>query len=161
MDTRQEITQHIPALRARARRLCRDEAESEDLVQETLLRALRFEAKFGSGTNLRAWLCTVLRNLFISSRRRESTRFRALAQLELADHSCLSSGPPSPDDAFLTEGVLSAFERLPQSFARVVQLVDLEDHAYKEAATELDVPVGTVMSRLSRGRRLLAETLSA
>ena len=159
MDTRDEITQHIPALRARARRLCRDEAESEDLVQETLLRALRFEHKFGAGTNLRAWLCTVLRNLFISDRRRESTRSRALAQLAHADRG--DAGAPAPDGAFLTGGTRAAFDKLPVNFARVIQLVDLEDHAYKEAASELEVPVGTVMSRLSRGRRLLAQSLSA
>lgn len=160
IETRNQLTSLIPLMRARARYLCRNEAESDDLVQETMLRALRFEGRFAAGTNLRAWLYTVLRNVFISGRRRRHLAERSIAHLEMSEGRSIGLRPPAPDEAFLSLGMERALGQLPAAFAKVVRLVDLENHAYKEAAQVLEVPVGTVMSRLSRGRRLLAESLA-
>jgi RNA polymerase sigma-70 factor (ECF subfamily) len=154
----QELSGFIPALRARARRFCGDETESEDLVQETLLRAMEVEQTFGSLSHLKAWLFTVLKNLFVSRRRREATRRRALGELRGALESSASasaSGPP-----FLTRSLERALDAVPGPFSSVIKLVDLQDHAYEEAAQALGIPVGTVMSRLSRGRRKLASALA-
>ena len=148
----------IPALRRRAWRWCRNQAETEDLVQETLLRALGAQPAFDSQNHLHAWLYTVLRNLFISRRRREQSANGALTQLHAAasqrEASVTASAP------FLTRSVERALESLPEAFASVVRLVDLEDHSYGEAAASLGVPIGTVMSRLFRGRQRLAEQLA-
>lgn len=160
-ETRNQLTSLIPVLRARARRLCRNEAESDDLVQETMLRALRFEGRFAAGTNLRAWLYTVLRNVFISRRRRRALTERSFEELQVSEGRFAGLAPLAPDVAFLSTGIERALRELPIQFAKVVCLVDLQDHAYKDAAQLLEVPVGTVMSRLSRGRRLLAESLAA
>lgn len=125
-----------------------------------MLRALRFEGRFGTGTNLRAWLYTVLRNVFISGCRRRAIAERAELPMDLSEGRSIGAAPMAPDSAFLSAGIEGALQKLPASFSRVVRLVDLEDHAYKEAAQVLQVPVGTVMSRLSRGRKMLAQSLS-
>lgn len=153
-----ELARVIPLLRSRARHFCRDEQESEDLVQETLLRALEVDRGFGSSNHLRAWLLIVLRNLFVSARRHEVVGRRVLAQLAggpgLARATC-----PHVDAPFLTPSIERALAGLPRSFAAVIRLVDLQDHAYEDAARALGIPVGTVMSRLFRGRRKLAALL--
>ena len=156
---RQSLLELVPLLRARALKLCKNPHESDDLVQETLLRALRFEAQFVSGTNLRAWLCTVLGNVFISRCRSRERERRALSgwgkEAEL-------HAPPSasPDLRCIGSGVERALNELPAPFAQVVRLVDLEDQAYNDVASRLGIPVGTVMSRLFRARRLLALRLA-
>lgn len=152
---RYQLLELLPLLKARAFKLCRDASESEDLVQETLLRALRFEAQFTAGTNLRAWLCTVLGNVFISRCRKHKREARALGGLhhEAALHVWRA---PDPERACLGPGVERALGELPAPFEQVVRLVDLEDHAYGDVARRLGIPVGTVMSRLFRARRLLA-----
>jgi RNA polymerase sigma-70 factor (ECF subfamily) len=153
-----EIIAMIPALRRRAWRWCRNEAETEDLVQETLLRALGVQVVFDSQNHLHAWLYTVLRNLFISRRRREQSAQGALCQLHAAaSHREAFATVPAP---FLTRSVERALDSLPEAFASVVRLVDLEDYSYGDAAATLDVPIGTVMSRLFRGRQRLAEELA-
>jgi RNA polymerase sigma-70 factor (ECF subfamily) len=154
-----EVIAMIPALRRRAWRWCRDRAEAEDLVQETLLRALGADAAFDSDNHVRAWLYTVLRNLFISRRRRDQSAKRALGELGAAacSRAAVSVAPPA---AFLTRSVERALESLPEAFAHVVRLVDLEDNSYSDAAQVLGIPVGTVMSRLFRGRQRLAQELA-
>jgi RNA polymerase sigma-70 factor, ECF subfamily len=153
-----EIIAMIPALRRRAWRWCRNEAETEDLVQETLLRALGVQVIFDSQNHLHAWLYTVLRNLFISRRRREQSANGALGQLRAAagqrEASATTSAP------FLTRSVERALDSLPEAFACVIRLVDLEEYSYGDAAATLGVPIGTVMSRLFRGRQRLAEELA-
>ncbi len=157
--TRWQLSELVPLLKARAYKLCRDPNESEDLVQETLLRALRFEDNFVSGTNLRAWLCTVLGNVFISRCRRRQREKRALA--DWSDQAPLyMNAPANPERACLGPGVERALSELPPPFAQVVRLIDLEDNAYNDVAKNLGIPVGTVMSRLFRARRLLAISLA-
>jgi RNA polymerase sigma-70 factor (ECF subfamily) len=156
---RWQLSEMMPLLKARAFKLCRDATESEDLVQETLLRALRFEDNFVSGTNLRAWLCTVLGNVFISRCRSRQREKRALA--DWSEHAPLYvSAPVNPERACLGPGVERALSELPAPFAQVVRLIDLEDNAYNDVARNLGIPVGTVMSRLFRARRLLAVSLA-
>ena len=150
-----ELVAMLPSLERRAYRWCRDPAEAQDLAQDTVLRALGKQPSFDSPGHLRAWLYTVLRNLFISRRRRDQTWQRASGELSLA-----AERVPEPSVPFLTSSLERALASLPEAFARVVRLVDLEDYSYADAASTLGVPVGTVMSRLFRARQRLARDLS-
>jgi RNA polymerase sigma-70 factor (ECF subfamily) len=154
------LIEHIPALRRRALHWCRDAAAAEDLVQETLLRAFRHKfrerGEFATPGHLRAWLYTVLRNLFISAQRRERSARHAIGALE---HTPIENGPSGAP--FLLPSLERALGGLPEAFARVICLVDLQEHSYADAAAVLGVPIGTVMSRLSRGRQRLAQALVA
>jgi RNA polymerase sigma-70 factor (ECF subfamily) len=129
------------------------------LLQETALRALSFEASYKRDTNLKAWLYQILFSVFVTRcrRRRRSNRF---IQEHAADPNlwCGSREPNRPNEG-LSPPVQRAIQALPQHFGQVVVLVDLQDMSYGEAAAELGVPIGTVMSRLHRGRRLLAGQL--
>lgn len=158
-DLRDALVLTLPLLRARAMRLARDSRRAEDLVQDTLERALRFEASFAPGTNLKAWLQQVLYSVFVSRCRRQRRERRALEWL--ARDPCawtrLEGVAALPS---LTPRVELALDALPRVFAQAVRLVDLEERSYKDAAAELGIPVGTVMSRLFRGRRLLASALA-
>lgn len=153
-----EMISMLPALRRRAWRWCRDDIEAEDLAQETVLRGLGAGPSFASESHVRAWLYTVLRNLFISRRRREQCAQRAFAELGA---TALAANDAAPSASFLSQSLQRALADLPEPFARVVRLVDLEEHTYAEAAALLGVPVGTVMSRLFRGRKRLALALGA
>jgi len=154
------LTELLPQLRLRALKLCRDRDAADDLLQETALRALSFEASYKSDTNLKAWLYQVLFSVFITRcrRRRRAGRF-------VAEHAqdpnlwCGSREAQRPNEG-LSPPVERAIQALPQHFGQVVVLVDLNDLSYSEAAETLGVPIGTVMSRLHRGRRLLAGKLS-
>ncbi|HTV23954.1 MAG TPA: RNA polymerase sigma factor [Polyangiaceae bacterium] len=153
-----ELVAMLPSLERRAYRWCRDSAEAQDLAQDTVLRALGNRATFDSEGHLRAWLYTVLRNLFISKRRRAQSWQRASLELGGLAQQAPSSSPAA---SFLTPSVERAISRLPEAFARVIRLVDLEDYSYADAASLLGVPVGTVMSRLFRARQRLAQDLPA
>ena len=148
----------LPALRARARCLTRDEVIAEDVVQDTVERALRFADSFEPGTNVRAWLQQVLFSVFVTRCRRRQRERRALDRLT-TDPCAWTQRDPAPVERSLTPGIEAAIAALPEQFAQVIRLVDLQDHSYKDAAQILGVPVGTVMSRLFRGRRLLAAAL--
>ena len=159
---------HLDALFHFALRLTHNRSEAEDLVQETCLRAFRSFHRFNPGTNCRAWLFTILRNAFLNRIRQagrdvlagesvdlESTTLPRAAETLLArDH---------PDEEFfqtvLHGDVDRALKALPLAFREVVILADLEGLAYKEIAQVVGCPVGTVMSRLSRGRGLLRQAL--
>jgi RNA polymerase sigma-70 factor (ECF subfamily) len=149
-----ELIAMLPSLERRAYRWCRDNAEAQDLAQDTVVRALGKKPTFDSQSHLRAWLYTVLRNLFISRRRRDQSWQRASGELALS-----ATRTPEPAAPFLTSSVERALASLPEVFASVVRLVDLEDHSYADAASTLGVPVGTVMSRLFRARQRLARDL--
>ena len=149
-----ELIAMLPSLERRAFRWCRDSAEAQDLAQDTVVRALGKKPDFDSQSHLRAWLYTVLRNLFISRRRRDQSWQRASGELSLA-----ATRTPEPVAQFLTSSVERALGSLPEAFASVVRLVDLEDYSYADAASMLGVPVGTVMSRLFRARQRLARDL--
>ena len=162
---------HLDPLYAAALRLTRNERDAEDLVQDTFLRAYRFFDKFERGTNMKAWLFKILTNTFIN-RYRRSVKERSIvegAEKEAVherfvsrDASDLAANPEQFFfDRLLSDEVLRAVDAVPIDFRLVVILADLQDFSYKEIADVLDVPVGTVMSRLYRGRRLLQKQLAS
>jgi len=150
---------HLPELLRVAIRLSADRASAEDLVQETCLQAWRSFDRFELGTNCRAWLYKIL--FYVHwQRRRKVTREPQLLTLDDAMESTLRFDPPTPD-GLTASAVKAAFDRLPEPFRHVVLLTDVEGLTYREAAGVLGVPIGTVMSRLSRARRLLRQELAA
>lgn len=159
-ELRAKLPLLLPGLRARALTLCKRRSDAEDLVQETVLRALRFESGYEADSNLRAWLQQILFSVFITRCRKSNRERRALSSL--ASDPCAWTQPEAVlcERQSLPRPVCRALEALPSQFSAVVRLVDLEERSYKDAADELCVPVGTVMSRLFRGRRLLAEALA-
>jgi RNA polymerase sigma-70 factor (ECF subfamily) len=140
-----------------ARRVMGDPAAAEDVVQETYLRAWQAFDRFEPGTNCRAWLYKILFRT-IGSRRRELQRELALFDDQLVDESRFPA--PVLPNPFTAHQIQKAFAELPIAFATVIQLVDVEGLSYKEVADALDIPVGTVMSRLHRGRRQLRQRLA-
>jgi len=141
-----------------AYRLTRSFSASEDLVQDTIERALRFESYYQKGTNLRGWVHQILSNLFCS--RCRSIRREAKALSALHDDPCAwTRGVVEAPMAQLSRATRRAIDTLPEQFQSTVVMVDLMELSYRDAADRLGVPVGTVMSRLHRGRRLLADAL--
>lgn len=158
-ELRDGITRLLPELRARALRMTRDPSRADDLVQDAVERALRFEAHFEPGTNLRAWVQRILFSVFITKCRRSRRERNALD--DLGHDPCAWTTPEaSPCMAELSPPTARAVEALPPAFREAIELVDLGEVSYKDAAATLGIPVGTVMSRLHRGRRLLAASLS-
>ena len=162
---------YMDQLYGAARRMTRNDAAAEDLVQETYLRAYKGFDRFSEGTNLRAWLFRILTNLFINEYRR---RKRRPEEVDLGDTDTLylyrglggadgarlfRSAEDELLDGLTSAEVRDAIEALPQSYRVAVLLADVEGFAYKEIAEILDVPIGTVMSRLHRGRKRLRQTL--
>ncbi len=158
-EVRMRIAELLPQLRLRALKLCRNRDAAEDLLQETALRALTFESSYQPDTNLKAWLHQVLFSVFVTRCRRRRRNGRFLIE-HGADPNlwCTSAEPARPNEG-LSPPVQRAIRALPAHFGQVVVLVDLQDMSYGEAAAELGVPIGTVMSRLHRGRRLLQTQL--
>jgi RNA polymerase sigma-70 factor (ECF subfamily) len=157
------LTEVAPLLRARALQLTGSAAAADDLVQDAVERALRFESQYQRGTNLRAWVQQILFSLFVTKYRRARRERVALASLA-ADPlawTCPERFASPETGLSLTPAAETALGELPAGFQRAIRLVDLEERSYREAADELGVPVGTVMSRLHRGRRLLASRLAA
>lgn len=162
---------YMSQLYAAAMRMTRNPADAEDLVQETYLRAYRGFGGFQEGTNLKAWLYKILTNTFINMYRAKQRRpdqadlddmedwalFRRLGGLEAV------SATRTPETEVLESipeaEVKAALESLPEQFRMAVILCDIEGFPYKEIADILDVPIGTVMSRIHRGRKLLQRTL--
>jgi len=137
----------------------RDRQEAEDLVQETLLQAFRSFGRFTPGTNCRAWLITILQHVR-SNRRR--ARFRREAVETRADWIAETVAFVPPVPAHITdEDVLAALEGIPELYQHIILLCDVEELTYKEIAEALAIPMGTVMSRLHRGRALLRKALAA
>lgn len=159
-ELQSRLPELLPALNARALSLCKRSSDARDLVQDTLLRALCFEAGYERESNLRGWLQQILFSVFITRCRKSARERRALSALT-GDPCAWTQPEPLPVvRQSLTRPVSRALDALPTQFSVVVRLVDLEERSYKDAAVELSVPVGTVMSRLFRGRRLLAEALA-
>jgi len=163
------VIEHTDMLFAVALRLTRNAAEAEDLTQNTIVKALRFHDKFKKGSYIKAWLLTILRNTFINDYGRKVRRPNFVE---------LSGAEPAPDTApdpevrydpggrkyedvieLLDDNVKAAIEEVPEDFRRAVILADIEDKSYKEIAEIMDCPLGTVMSRLYRGRKILREKL--
>ena len=150
-----------------ARRLVSSREEAEDLVQETYARAFRSWRSFQHGTNLRAWLFRILTNLNIDRGRREQ-RSPTVEPIEEGDYYLYNrledTGVTQADEQIVErlsqDGVVEALASVPHDFRDVLVLVDIGDFSYKDAAQILDIPVGTVMSRLHRGRRVLKHELA-
>jgi RNA polymerase sigma-70 factor (ECF subfamily) len=137
----------------------RDRSEAEDLVQETMMQALRAFHRFQPGTNCRAWLTTILQNI-----RRNRRRARGRSPLvEDPDDRLAGTMPfvPPVPQRLTDEDILGALSRIPERFQEVIVLCDVEEMTYKEIADALEIPLGTVMSRIHRGRALLASELGA
>ena len=158
----------LEPLYATALRLTRNRADAEDLVQDTFVKALRFEDRFAAGTNLKAWLYTILLNTW-RNRRRDSARVPVEIDSPRVDEAANAGDGPSAMDtpeqillrATVREDLQVALDGLPEVFREAVWLRDVEEFTYAEIAQMLGVPIGTVMSRISRGRRLLFERLSS
>src|SRR5437016_8089473 len=163
--------EHMPSLYSAAMRMTRNPADAEDLVQETYLKAYRAFNTFQAGTNLKAWLYKILTNTFINSyrskkRRPEQTElddvedlylYRRLGGLEAATAG--RSAEEEVLELFTDTEVKEALESLPEQFRMAVLLADVEGFSYKEIADIMDVPIGTVMSRIHRGRKQLQKRL--
>src|SRR4029079_13883057 len=145
-----EVLPHADRLFRLAMWFERNRADAEDVVQETMMQALGSFHRYQPGTNCRAWLTTILQRI-VSNRRRAKSRSIVVRD---ADERIAQTGPfvpPVPQD-LTDELVLGSLQRLPTPFQEVILLCDVEDLSYKEAAKALAIPVGTVMSRLHRGR---------
>jgi RNA polymerase sigma-70 factor, ECF subfamily len=158
---------HLDVLYHVALRLTRNRAEAEDVVQEAFLRAFRSFHRFNPGTNCRAWLLTILRNVFLNRVRREGREVpEGEAPFVEARMDSVTALEPhgNPEEEFFQTVVHGDVDRalkaLPVVFREAVVLADLEGLSYREVAEVLGCPVGTVMSRLSRGRHLLRQALS-
>lgn len=163
--------EYMGSLYAAALRMTRNPAEAEDLVQETYLRAYRGFGGFQEGTNLKAWLYRILTNTFINSyrarkRRPEQTELEDVEDLylyrRLGGLEAAAAGRSAEDellDWFTESEVVEAVEALPEQFRIAVLLADVEGFSYKEIADILGIPIGTVMSRLHRGRKALQKRL--
>jgi RNA polymerase sigma-70 factor (ECF subfamily) len=161
------VLQHLEALFGAALRLTRNRADAEDLVQDTVVRALRFSGRFERGTNLKAWLYTILHNAW-RNRRRDTARDPIEADSERFEAVMASPGAAAeldtPERVLLREtldaDLQAALDDLPDAFRQAVWLRDVEEFSYAEIAAMLNVPIGTVMSRISRGRRQLFARLA-
>ena len=149
---------HLSELYRVAARLLGDGATAEDVVQETYLQAWKSFARFEPGTNCRAWLFKILVNT-IHHYRRGWFNLRRVKESEEILEQTAAGAAPIPERIAQDE-ILRALRRLPADYRAVVLLADVQEFSYKEIARMLDVPIGTVMSRLSRGRKLLREQLS-
>ena len=151
-DTHREIEAEIPRLRRYARALTRDVATADDLVQDCLTRALGKLHLWHEGTDLRAWLFTILHNQHVNHIRRA---VREGAAVGLNDKEPLLSRAPQQGKSLELRDLERALAKLPEEQRSVILLVGLEGMRYEEVAAVLDVPVGTIRSRLSRGRETL------
>ncbi len=167
----EDASVHMDALYGAALRMTHNSADAEDLIQETFLRAFRAYERFEAGTNLRAWLFRILTNTFINSYRAKQRRPQETDLGETEDlylykrvgsFDASMAGKSAEDELFelvTDERVTEALRDLPDHFRLPVILSDLQGLSYKEIAEVLDVPIGTVMSRLHRGRKALQKAL--
>lgn len=159
-----EALVHLDSLYRLALRLSGNEADAEDLVQEAMLRAYRSWDRYTPGTNAKGWLLTILRHLFINEYRRkrrhpESVDLDTIEPFALLDEKQEEDPQTAFFDRIVDEEVLRAVDQLPEAFREAVMLSDVEGLSYEEIAKVLEVPVGTVKSRLYRGRRQLQSKL--
>jgi RNA polymerase sigma-70 factor (ECF subfamily) len=158
----------LDSLYGAALRLTRNADSAQDLVQDTYLKAIRARRSFAEGTNLKAWLFTILQNTW-RNRQRDRARSRVEFNSEVVERSAESASAPrarheTPESLLLrgtlTTDLQAALDGLGETFREVVWLRDVDELTYQEIADVLDIPIGTVMSRLSRGRRQLYEALT-
>ncbi len=163
-----EVLPHLDRLYSAAMRYTRDPTDAQDLVQETVAKAYRSFHQYRPGTNLKAWLYRILHTTYISMYRKAQRRPQESLQDEIDDFSFYDA-VARPDtgsaehavlEALTSEQIKQAMADLPESFRMAVYLADVEGFAYKEIAEIMDTPVGTVMSRLHRGRKALQKALA-
>lgn len=166
-----QAMQYAPQLYSAALRMTRNSADAEDLVQETFLKAYRSFRTYEEGSNLRAWLYRILTNTFINTYRAKQRRptetdlddvedlylYRRLGSMETA--LAARSAEDTMFELFTDDEVKAALEDLPENFRLPVLLADVEGFSYKEIAEMLEIPIGTVMSRLHRGRKAMQKAL--
>ncbi len=163
-----EMLPHLDALYNFALRLTYDSTDAEDLVQESLVKAYRFFHSYEKGTNARAWLFRILRNSFINNYRKQSRQPQQIDYDEVSSfYETIRSEQSDTTDLedkmyrdMMDDEVSKALSRLPEDFRTVVMLCDVEDFTYEEIANMLDVPIGTIRSRLHRGRNLLRQQIA-
>jgi RNA polymerase sigma-70 factor, ECF subfamily len=159
-----EALSYVDSLYGTAMRLTRRAQDAEDLVQETYLKAFRASRQFERGTNLKAWLFTILHNTYRNMRRHDG-RNPVDVNSETVEQAIDLAGADRTPEQILTRATLDAdlreaLDALPDAFRQAVWLRDVEEFAYAEIAAMLEIPIGTVMSRISRGRRMLYERLA-
>jgi RNA polymerase sigma-70 factor (ECF subfamily) len=166
-----DVMEFVPQLYSAALRMTRNPADAEDVLQEAMLKAYRGYHTFTEGTNLKAWFYRILTNTYINAYRRESRRptevelgeledlylFKRLGEKETG--GATRSAEEEALDRFVDTDIRDAVESLPDNFRIPVLLADVEGFSYKEIAGIMDVPIGTVMSRLHRGRKALQRAL--
>ena len=160
----EQALSYIDSLYGTALRLTRRPADADDLVQDTYLKAFRSSDQFERGTNLKAWLFTILHNTFRNLRRHD-VRSPVDVDSETVERAADVMAEDQTPEQLLTRDLLdvdlqAALDALPDAFRQAVWLRDVEEFSYAEIARILNVPIGTVMSRISRGRRMLFERLS-
>jgi RNA polymerase sigma-70 factor (ECF subfamily) len=151
-----EALPHMDDLYRTAASMLRNQTEAEDAVQETYLQAWKSFQRFTPGTNCRAWLFRILFHVVAHQRRKWFARFVSTERTEL-EQASIYSAPVAED--LTDEDILAAVRRIPPQYAEVVMLADVHEFTYKEIQETLEIPIGTVMSRLSRGRQLLRAQL--
>ena len=169
-DFHREALPHLDALYGAAVYMTKDARDAEDLVQETFLKAYRFFDRYKPGTNCKAWLFRIMTNTHINRNRGKHREFSLIDNIDIdsGDEDPIhehSEFYKDPEQGYLHRlvhaEVKDALDSLPADFRNVVILADLQDFAYKEIAEIIDCPIGTVMSRLHRGRKLLQKRLRA
>lgn len=160
--------EHLDSMYSTALRLTQNQQDSEDLVQDTYLKAYQFFHRFEPGTNFKAWIFKILMNTFIN-RYHKKMRTPQSIQFEKVEYTVESDA--SPEEFYLlmknqerfkelfTDEVVLAVDQMPENYKVAVLLCDLEEFSYKEISDMLDIPIGTVMSRISRGRKFLQKAL--
>lgn len=169
----QQMLPHLDALYRTALSMTKNAGDAEDLVQDTFLRAFQYFEQFQGGTNARAWLFRIMTNLYINAYRRRAREPERVSYDEMEDFYLYnrlqdahqSGNAPSPEEVVVQqvqiEAIRAAVDRLPDEYRDTVLLADLNEFSYQEISEILDIPIGTVRSRLSRGRRLVQKALWA
>ncbi len=156
-ETERMIAEQIPRLRRYARALMSDPVRADDLVQDTLVRALSRSHLWQPGTDIRAWMFTILHNIHVNHQRQ---RYVRAEHQELVDDQPEMATPASQEHNLEVRDLARALQQLPDPQRQVVLLVGLEGMNYKKVAAVLEIPVGTVMSRLHRGRETLRRLMA-
>ncbi|MET0286274.1 MAG: sigma-70 family RNA polymerase sigma factor [Polyangiales bacterium] len=161
--------EHLDVLYGAAMRLTRDANEAQDLVQDALVRAYRFQHHFEPGTNLKAWLLRILTNTFINHYRRHARERRVLdteegapvgdGVMSRAAMRGLTDSTALAQEGLLRGEISGALDNLPEDYRMMIMLADVEELSYKEIAETVGVPIGTVMSRLHRARKMMQKQL--
>jgi len=166
-DFNEEIIPHLDALYNFGLRLTSDPNDAEDLVQDTIVKAYRFFSSYEKGTNAKAWLFRILKNSYINNYRKKSKKPQEVDYDEVASfYETIRADRTETSDLedkmfreLIDDDLSNALEKIPEDFRTVVLLCDVEDFTYEEIANMLDVPIGTIRSRLHRGRNLLKAQL--